>query len=106
LMAIGAIRALEDNGLSVPQEIGVAGFDNISLTALAKPRLTTIDIPAYEMGQKAMELLLGHIDRAEPMREEMRPLEVKLVRGESCKCLTMTDSYPPEAEPLQSRPRR
>ncbi|HIC95890.1 TPA: LacI family transcriptional regulator, partial [Candidatus Bipolaricaulota bacterium] len=61
LMAIGAIRALEDNGFSVPQDIGIAGFDNIPLAALAKPRLTTIAIPAYEMGQEAMEMLMRNI---------------------------------------------
>jgi len=85
LMAIGAIRALEGSDLNVPQDIGVAGFDNIPLATLAKPRLTTIDIPAYEMGQEAMEMLLEHLDGGEPMGKAMKTLEVKLVSGDSCK---------------------
>jgi len=84
LMAIGAIRALEDHGLNVPQDIGVAGFDNIPLAALAKPRLTTIDIPAYEMGQMAMEMLLEHVNEGNGRKEAVRVMGVRLVKGESC----------------------
>lgn len=86
LMAIGAIRALEDNGLSVPRDVGIAGFDNIPLATLAKPRLTTIDIPAYEMGQEAMEMLLETInDTGTDKQRKVRILEIALIKGDSCK---------------------
>lgn len=85
LMAIGAIRALEDNGLGVPQDIGVAGFDNIPLAALAEPRLTTIEIPAYKMGQRAMGMLVRHMGGGESMEKSVKILEGKLVRGDSCR---------------------
>jgi len=83
LMAIGAIRALEDNGFSVPQDIGIAGFDNIPLAALAKPRLTTVAIPAYKMGQEAMEMLLKNINAnaGENRQREVKVLEVELIKG-------------------------
>ncbi|HID56548.1 TPA: LacI family transcriptional regulator, partial [Candidatus Poribacteria bacterium] len=63
-----------------------AGFDNIPLAALAKPRLTTIAIPAYKMGQEAMEMLMRNITDEDQQGEE-KILEVELVKGESCRCI-------------------
>jgi LacI family transcriptional regulator len=58
LLAIGALRAIRERGLSIPEEIAVVGFDDISLAAFTQPPLTTIRQPAERMGQAAAELLL------------------------------------------------
>jgi LacI family transcriptional regulator len=57
-MAIGAMRALKRKGLRVPEDIEVIGFDDIELSALVDPPLTTIAQPAAEMGRRSAELLL------------------------------------------------
>lgn len=61
LMAIGAISTIEKNDLSVPGDIAVVGFDNISFSSIYKPRLTTVSQPQKELGKTAMELLLKRI---------------------------------------------
>ncbi|MDY0304415.1 MAG: LacI family DNA-binding transcriptional regulator [Sphaerochaeta sp.] len=56
-LALGAIRALADRGLSVPDDVSVVGFDDIELASYSVPRLTTIRQPIPEMGQMAVALL-------------------------------------------------
>ncbi|NPV80580.1 MAG: LacI family DNA-binding transcriptional regulator [Firmicutes bacterium] len=60
-MAIGVMGAAREYGLRVPEDIAVVGFDDIPLASLVTPSLTTVRLPMYEMGYKAMELLLESI---------------------------------------------
>ena len=64
-MAIGAIRALNDAGLKVPEDVAVAGFDDISMSTLFTPTLTTVRQPKYQIGARAMEKLLDLISGKE-----------------------------------------
>jgi DNA-binding LacI/PurR family transcriptional regulator len=57
-MAIGALAAAADRGLVVPDDLSVVGFDDIPLVSYVRPALTTVALPAYEMGAAAMRLLL------------------------------------------------
>lgn len=57
LIAIGAIRRLAEQGVQVPDEVSVTGFDNIRWTDLLTPRLTTIAQPVGAIGAKAVELM-------------------------------------------------
>jgi LacI family transcriptional regulator, repressor for deo operon, udp, cdd, tsx, nupC, and nupG len=61
MMAIGALRAVKEEGLKVPYDVAVVGFDNISFSAMCDPRLTTIAQPKYDLGCAAMELLIKQI---------------------------------------------
>ena len=61
LVAVGALNACAELGLRVPEDVAVVGFDDIPLAALVTPSLTTCHIPRYELGAKAVELLLDHI---------------------------------------------
>lgn len=62
LMAIGAMRAIQERGLCVPHDISVVGFDDITLSRYITPPLTTIAQPKYKMGQLALQLLLERIN--------------------------------------------
>ncbi len=63
--AIGAIRALLDAGLRVPEDVSVVGFDDIQNAAYHNPRLTTVRQPLREMGQIAARVLLERINNPE-----------------------------------------
>lgn len=62
MMAYGAYKALEEENISVPEDISLAGFDNIKYPDVFKPKLTTVHLPSYDMGWKAAEMLMQIID--------------------------------------------
>ncbi len=57
IMAYGLIKRAMERGVNIPRDLSIVGFDNISLSALINPPLTTVDHPVAEMGRGAMELL-------------------------------------------------
>lgn len=57
-MAIGIIKTLKQYSLNVPDDIAIVGFDNVKLSEVIEPELTTFAQPTYEIGGKAMQLLL------------------------------------------------
>lgn len=64
-MAIGALKALQELGLSVPHDISLVGFDDIPLAAYTTPPLTTIRLPIHDTGRKAAALLLRWLETKE-----------------------------------------
>lgn len=62
LIAIGALDAALDRGLRVPEDLAIAGFDDIEAASLVRPRLTTVSHPAGDLGSTAAELLLARIE--------------------------------------------
>lgn len=65
IAAIGAVRALRDAGLRIPEDVSVLGFDDIITAAYYEPSLTTVQQPLEEMGAKAAEVLLSRIEAPE-----------------------------------------
>jgi LacI family transcriptional regulator len=57
LMTVGALECLVQNGVQVPREMGVVGFDEIPWATLVRPSLSTVAQPSYEMGRTAGGLL-------------------------------------------------
>jgi len=64
ISAIGAIRALREAGLQVPQDVSVVGFDDILSAAFQNPSLTTVRQPLLKMGEIAAELVVRQIEDA------------------------------------------
>lgn len=56
-MAIGAVKAFKEFGLEIPRDVSIIGFDDIELSSLLEPHLTTVSIPKYEWGMYAATIL-------------------------------------------------
>ena len=75
ISAIGAIRALEEAGFHVPDDISVMGFDDIYIAPYYHPSLTTIRQPLFEMGKLSAQTLLANLSRLEN-KEEIPKVEM------------------------------
>lgn len=62
ISAIGAMRALQESGLRVPEDVSIVGFDDIAHASFCLPNLTTVRQPLKKMGRIAAETLLAHIE--------------------------------------------
>jgi LacI family transcriptional regulator, repressor for deo operon, udp, cdd, tsx, nupC, and nupG len=82
MMAIGAIKAIKSWGLKVPEDIAVAGFDNVSFASMYDPALTTISQNQYALGCTAMDLLLEIIRKDIKQPQELI-LDHELILRES-----------------------
>jgi LacI family transcriptional regulator len=61
IISYGTIKALQEKGFSVPEDVSVVGFDDLPLSSLMEPCLTTIKVPKKNMGELAIELLVMRI---------------------------------------------
>ena len=83
IMAVGAIRAVQEAGLRVPQDIAFVGFDDLPLGTLTKVKLTTIRQPINRFGIKAVDLLIDLIENGTlPARCVI--IDTELIIRESC----------------------
>ncbi len=82
-MAIGAIKALKNFGRRVPEDCAVVGFDDIELSSIWEPALTTIRQPKYRIGVQSFQKLLK-LMRKEPILFAQEILPYELVIRESC----------------------
>lgn len=82
-MAVGALRALREAGVAVPEEVALSGFDDIPIARYVTPALTTVNVEIAELGRRAFEMLLEEINGRSPQqRREKFP--TRLVVRESC----------------------
>jgi DNA-binding LacI/PurR family transcriptional regulator len=66
VVAFGALRAIREHGLCVPRDVAIVGFDDVSVTAYIEPRLTTVRLPAYDLGWHAGKMALQLIKQEKP----------------------------------------
>ena len=83
-MAIGALSALRDAGVRVPQDIAVVGFDDIPLARYMSPPLSSVHVAIAELGTRAVETLVHAIDRKNEHSRRHQRLETTLVIRKSC----------------------
>lgn len=86
LVAFGAMEAIKDYGLRIPEDMAVVGFDDVPLARYVDPPLTTIHLPARELGAKASALLIEMIN-GRPLEQGAVLLKTELVIRESCGAL-------------------
>ncbi|QKG83822.1 LacI family transcriptional regulator [Kroppenstedtia pulmonis] len=84
LMAVGALKALNRMGVSVPSQVALCGFDGVALSEMVEPELTTVAQPIYEMGAKAAFHLINQI---KGIQEEQTIIEmdIRLIQRDSTK---------------------
>jgi LacI family transcriptional regulator len=83
MMAIGALRAIREAGLSVPGDIAIVSFDDLPMASQAVPPLTTIRQPIHQLGVKLVETLLDIIENG-PYPSRRAIFATELVIRESC----------------------
>jgi LacI family transcriptional regulator len=77
VMALGGLKILTRKGYKIPEDIAIMGYDNINISNLVEPELTTVAQPIYNMGEEACKLLVGLINGSR--KEELVILKPKLV---------------------------
>jgi len=82
-MAIGALSALRESGVRIPEDIAVAGFDDIPLARYMNPPLSTVRVPTYDLGTRAVEILLHGVEHKNDhtRRRERVPTEIVIRRS-------------------------
>jgi LacI family transcriptional regulator len=87
LVALGLIRALRELGIGVPEHVSVVGFDDLALMPYVGIPLTTVHVPKVQMGERATELLIRHIEAPKAMPPERIYYDGKLVVRSSTRSL-------------------
>jgi LacI family transcriptional regulator len=80
IQAIGAMGACRDRALEVPRDMSIVGFDDLPITQYTQPKLTTIRVPADDMGRKAADALIAAIAGGMPVASLELPTEL-ILRG-------------------------
>lgn len=104
LMALGALEVLKANGIRVPDEVALVGFDDVDEARLAIPQLTTVRQPFHLIGREAVKVALAQI-RGEAVQNEILVPSQVVIRV-SCGCKTtdlneaelMSSSVRPQAD--------
>jgi LacI family transcriptional regulator len=102
LMAAGAMYAIFDAGLRVPQDVALVGYDNREIARIFRPSLTTVTLPLYGMGQASAQMLLDMLAGKEQLHEEIK-IRGRLIIRESCGAAPELRA-PPIVLPLRRRP--
>ena len=95
LTALGAIRALTKAGIKVPDQCSVAGFDDVALSAMSSPSLTTVRQPLETMGNLAVNIILEGITASQEKRDwtiSHQRTSPELVIRESTRAVSLSSS--------------
>jgi LacI family transcriptional regulator len=82
-LAVGAMRAIQEEGFTIPGDVAIVGFDDLPEGSMVTPSLTTVRQPLRALGAKAVELLVNGIDQ--PFEKPQKViLDPELVIRQSC----------------------
>lgn len=85
MMALGAYETAKELGIKIPDDVAIAGFDDIYLSQFLNPRLTTVNVPIHDLGSKAVIYLLETIKKKNK-KVYCEVLPTKIIIGGSCGC--------------------
>lgn len=74
IIALGAIKAMQEQGINVPKDVSIIGFDDIPISSLISPNMTTIRVYTNEMGSLAVKRLIDRINE----EEEVVPIKIEI----------------------------
>ena len=86
LLALGAMKAIKEQGLSVPEDVSIVGFNDNPLASYVDPALTTVRIPIADLGRKATDLLIKKVKKKD-IDEKQLVLSNELIIRNSCTSL-------------------
>ncbi len=92
MMAAGCIRAFDEIGVRVPQDVKVVGFDDAIIASMMSPKLSSINQDIYSQGYEAAEIADRLLDGESMKKELLNPLVPKF--RQSCGCISMENSLP------------
>ncbi len=92
MMASGCMRAFEEIGVRVPQDVKIIGFDDAIVASMMSPKLSTINQDIYSQGYEAAEIADRLLDGEKIKKELLNPLVPKF--RQSCGCISMDHSLP------------
>ncbi len=103
-IAVGALHAIRELGLRIPEEVALVSFDDIPQGSLISPALTVISQPAYDMGVAAADSLISRLSGKYRGKPRDIVFDTKFIVRESCgQALNQPQSGSPEHSPLHSR---
>ena len=103
LMAVGALRVLQEAGIDVPDEIALVGFDDLAVAAAADPPLTTVSHDIRRVGEAAVEELLVLLDADGDGHARRQVVPAPLVVRQSTNPAPVSTAGAPTRKPKQTR---
>ena len=97
-MAIGLLACFQESGVRVPQDVAVAGFDDIPIARFSTPPLSTVRVPIAELGARATRLLFRALAGTARRPRRQETLSTTLVVRESCGAAVGRDARPEGTE--------
>ncbi len=85
-MAIGALSALREQGIRVPEEIALAGFDDVPVASYLTPALTSVSVDIHQLGVRAIDTVLHAFGHKNEHRKQQVVLSTQLSLRQSCGC--------------------
>lgn len=101
--ALGAMQALKERGLRIPQDVALIGFDDRPESAVQEPALSSVHIPLFKMGYQALELLVRSLEEHSELPARVR-IPTRLVARESCGCGGILSEEPVAVEVIPDAP--
>lgn len=83
MMAVGALQSATDLGLDVPRDLSIVGYDDQDIAGYTRPPLTTVVLPNYEMGRKAVELLVDLAVHRKPPHAQLIKIDGPIIERQS-----------------------
>ena len=81
-LAVGAMGAVVDNGLSIPEDISIVGYYDTEICSWVRPRMTAVHHPLYDIGASSASLLLKKIEN-KPIKEKHIQLPYEIIERET-----------------------